>query len=327
MAWRRLAGAALAASLSLLAVGPSRALDLTGTWYVLVHYQDSQSADPEAWRWEDRVWRFRSDRDRLEWTEFAIVVLQDESGRFERLGGSRAARVVAAWEPSPTQLADIQDGLEVNSTRGVKTKTLRAADGGWSSGESALGEGASVLTYSETWKIEDAAGSPVFIREDALGGASAETMDGRTEYRTEELAADGSELSGRFERDGTRTGRFRLIRSGDASAVGSSDQAERTRKVLLERAVQGGVVSQDEVAAAFAAQVQLGEGAAASDREQARGRILDGIEAAIRAQGEDPRLLRPEVDSLTRKIETLLFDEGRSLAEVQRLLETGQLRP
>jgi hypothetical protein len=302
-------------------------VDLAGTWYVLVHYQDSQSNNPEAWRWEDRVWRFRPDGDRLEWTEFSIVVLQDESGRFERLGGSRAARVVAAWEPSPAQLADIQDGLEVNSARGVKTKTLHADDGGWSSGGSPLGEGAAVLTYSETWKIADADGKPVFVREDALGGASAETMEGRTEYRTEEIATDGTEISGRFERDGTRIGRFRLIRSGDASAVGSSDQSERMRKVLLDRAVQDGVVSQEEVAAAFAAQVELGEGAAVADRAQARRQIRDGIEAAIRAQGEDPRLLQPQVESLTRKVERLLFDEGKSLAEVQRLLETGQLQP
>lgn len=331
MARRRIARAALTAALATAlgtaAASSARAADLAGTWYVLVHFQDSESNKPDAWRWDDRVWRFRPDGSRLEWTEFSIVVFQDESGRFERLSGSRASRVVAAWEPSPGQLADIRDGLAVNSARGVKTKTLRAANGGWASGGSALGEGASVLTYSETWIIEDAEGKPVFVREDALGGASAETMEGRTEYRTEEVADDGSELSGRFERDGTRVGRFRLIRTGDASAVGSSDQSERTRKVLLDQALQQGVVSQEEVAAAFAAQVQLGEGSAAPDRAQARRQIRDGVEAAIRAQGEDPRVLAPQVESLTRQIERLLFDEGKSVAEVQRLLETGQLRP
>lgn len=327
MARGRCTRAVLAAALLLAAAAPAGAVDLEGTWYVLVHYQDAASNRPDAWRWEDRVWRFRRAGDGLEWTEFSIVVLQDESGRFERLGGNRAARVVAAWEPSPAQLADIRDGLEVNSARGVKTKTLRAADGGWSSGGSALGEGAAVLTYSETWRIEDAGGLPVFVRDDALGGASAETMEGRTEYRTEEVAADGSELSGRFERDGTRTGRFRLIRSGDSAAVGSSDQAERQRKILLEGALRQGLVTQEEVAAAFAAQVQLDEGAAGADRAEARRRIRDGVEAAIRAQGEDPRALAPQVESLTRQIERLLFDEGRSVAEVQRLLETGQLRP
>jgi len=319
---------ALAAAL-LLAAAPAGAVDLEGTWYVLVHYQDSESNKPEAWRWDDRVWRFHRNRDALEWTEFAIVVFHDERGRFEALSGSRAARIVAAWEPSPEQLADIRDGLEVNSARGVKTKALRAGEGGAlasSAGALAAG-GASVISYTEEWTIEDPAGKPVFARADSLGGASAESMEGRTEYRSEEVAADGSEISGRFERDGTRIGRFRMIRSGEAAAVGSSDQSERQRKVLLERAMQQGIVSQEEVAAVFAAQVQLGEGAAGVDRAEARKKIREGIETAIRAQGEDPGALAPQVDSLARKIERLLLDEGKSVAEVQRMLETGQLQP
>lgn len=321
--------AAAAAAALLLASAPAGAADLEGTWYVLVHYQDSQSNKPDAWRWDDRVWRLRRAGDALEWTEFSIVVFQDEAGRFESLGGSRASRVVAAWEPSPAQLADIQNGLEVNSARGVKTKTLRPGEGGTlSSGAGPLAAGgASVISYTEDWTIEDPGGLPVFAREDSLGGASAESMEGRTEYRAEQVTADGSEISGRFERDGTRSGRFRMIRSADASAVGSTDQAERQRKVMLERAVQQGIVSQEEVAAAFAAQVQLGEGGANVDRAQARKAIRESIEGAIRAQGEDPRALAPQVDSLTSKIERLLLDEGKSVAEVQRMLETGQLQP
>lgn len=322
-------GAAALAGGALLAAAPaSAAVDLDGTWYVLVHYQDAESNKPEAWRWDDRVWRFRRDGGRIELTEWSIVVFQDEAGRFEALGGSRAARVVGAWEPSPGQLEDIRNGLAVNSARGVKTKTLRAGEGGvWASSGSTLAAGASVLTYSEEWTIEDPAGLPVITRADSLGGASAESMEGRTEYRTEQVALDGSELSGRFERDGVRTGRFRMIHSVDPSAVGSRDQSERQRKVMLERALQQGMVSQEEVAATFAAQVQLGEGAGTGDRTQVRRQIRDSIEAAIRAQGEDPRALAPQVERLTGRIERLLLDEGKSVAEVQRQLETGQLQP
>lgn len=322
--------AVLAAASLLPASAPAAALDLAGTWYVLVHYQDAESNKPEAWRWDDRVWRLRRAGDGFEWTEYSIVVFEDEAGRFEGLGGSRAARVVAAWEPSPAQLADVRNGLAVNSARGVKTKTLRPGAGGMlASGAGALAAGgASVISYTEDWTIEDPGGLPVFVREDSLGGASAESMEGRTEYRTEQVAPDGSEITGRFERDGTRVGRFRMIRSGEASAVGSSDQSERQRKVLLDRAVQQGVVSQEEVAAAFAAQVQLGEvGGAQVDRAQARKTIRENVEAAIRAQGEDPSALAPQIDSLARKIERLLLDEGKSVAEVQRMLETGQLQP
>src|SRR5690606_20159834 len=43
-------------------------VELEGTWYVLVHYQDADAHDPQAWRWEDRVWRFAREGDRLVWT-------------------------------------------------------------------------------------------------------------------------------------------------------------------------------------------------------------------------------------------------------------------
>ena len=33
-------------------------LELSGTWYVLVHYTDSESANPSRVHWEDRIWVF-----------------------------------------------------------------------------------------------------------------------------------------------------------------------------------------------------------------------------------------------------------------------------
>ena len=88
--------AALALAALALGARAAGALELQGTWYVLVHYQDKESPKPDAWRWEDRVWKFEKKGDQLVWTEYPIVIFQDESGRFERLGGSHAARVVDA---------------------------------------------------------------------------------------------------------------------------------------------------------------------------------------------------------------------------------------
>src|SRR5262249_48630372 len=107
----------------------ARAFDAAGNWYVLVHYKDAESGKPDQWRWEDRVWKFERKGDRLEWTDYPIVVFEDETGRFENLSGNRASRVLAAWEPSPLQLEDIKNGLQTNP-RGVKTKTLRSVSGG-----------------------------------------------------------------------------------------------------------------------------------------------------------------------------------------------------
>lgn len=311
-----------------LAVAPAAAVELEGTWYVLVHYQDGESSNPEAWRWDDRVWRFESRGDRLAWTEWPIVSFQDETGRFESLSGNRAARVVAAWEPNQAQLADVRDGLAVNS-RGSKTKTLRSGPDGatWSSGDGAGGESAMVITYSETWTIEGLPDAPVFRREDALGSAATESMEGLTLYRTEAVLADGDELTGRFERDGTRVGRFRMIRSGDVGRAGTDDLEERQRRGAGRRAADQGLVAPQEVAEMMGGQVQLGAGARAGDRDEARRAIRAAVEAAVVRNGNDPASVAPAVDRMTRRIERALFDEGRSVEEVQRLIETGRLGP
>jgi hypothetical protein len=312
-----------------LALAPgARAVELDGYWYVLVHYQDSASNKPEAWRWDDRVWRFVSKDGRLEWTEYPIVSFQNETGRFEALSGNRAARVVAAWEPNADQLADIKDGLAANS-RGVKTKTLRS-DGdasAWTSGEGAGPDSAMVITYSETWSIEGLPDAPIFTRDDSMGGASAEAMEGRTQYRTESVLENGEELRGGFDRDGTRKGRFRMIRSSEVGAAGEQDLEERQRKALRQRAIESGIVTPEEVQAAIGAQVKLAPGAKIDDRSAARVVIRQNIEDAVKAQGEDPRLHAGAIDGLARKVERLLFDEGKSVEEVQAMIASGQLRP
>ena len=77
---------ALAAALfvGLAPAAASAELDLEGTWHVLVHYRDAKTANADTERWEDRLWVFEAAGDRLRWTEFPIVVFDDESGRFER---------------------------------------------------------------------------------------------------------------------------------------------------------------------------------------------------------------------------------------------------
>jgi murein DD-endopeptidase MepM/ murein hydrolase activator NlpD len=243
---RRLVAAAIAA-LTFALAPDARAVELEGTWYVLVHFQDETTNNADAWRWDDRVWRFTRKGDRLEWTEHPIVQLDDDSGRFEAMRGGRAARVLGAWEPNPAQLADIQNGLSVNS-RGEKTKTLRASAGGtsWSSGEGSAADSAMVITYSETWAIAGLPDAPVFTRDDSMGSASSESMEGRTEYRTDSVDASGNEIKGVFGRDGTRSGRFRLIRTEAAHGLtaAATSQQDLQRKAGARALASSGEMRQ-----------------------------------------------------------------------------------
>jgi hypothetical protein len=232
----------LAALLSLAASVPARAVELVGTWYVLVHYKDDHAENPQTERWDDRVWVFARQGNRIVWTEYPIAVFEDESGRFERRDTGQYARILHYWEPSETQLADIKDGLQVN-TRGTKTKTLRGSDAqGWSSGRRAGAASASVVTYEEVWSIDDPANLPVFKRSDYMGSGRSDSLEGTTEYTTQKI--EGGVLTGRFERDGSRHGDFRMMPSGGIGEVkGAETQDELQKKVIqreVDRAIQRG---------------------------------------------------------------------------------------
>lgn len=230
MARHTLRAAVLAA---LAAAGPAHAAapDLVGTWHVLVHYKDSAAANPDAERWEDRVWVFEREGERLRWVDYPLVVLSDESGRFERLGTNRASRTTAYWTPSPAQAKELEGGPRVNS-RGSRSKTLRAEGDGWRS-TSAQQRSASYLTYEEHWSIEGGE-LPVFTRTDVLGGGIAEDTEGRTRYATEQVEPGGRVLRGSYDRDGKRSGRFTLTRVG-AVRLPSGDDESPNQKAARAR--------------------------------------------------------------------------------------------
>lgn len=226
---RSLARLAFAAA-ALFASSGASAVDLSGTWYVLVHYTDDASGKPDAMRWEDRIWVFERSGDGLSWTDYPIVVFADESGRFER-SRRGMSRVVGAWEPSPEQLSQIRSGLEVN-TRGSKVKTLAGSDAqGWKSVASATPQSANTLTYVESWGVRDVTGNPVFLRSETLGGAGIDSLEGGTRYETQSVG--DAELRGRFDRDGSRRGTFRMLRAGTVRNL--STEGKTPNEKLRER--------------------------------------------------------------------------------------------
>jgi hypothetical protein len=186
-------------------------------------------------RWDDRIWVFETAGSRIRWSEYPIVVFKDQRGRFENLGGSHASRVLHAWEPNESQRNQIQSGLEVNK-RGSLKKTLRSTADGWQSAKRAQASSASIVTYQQNWIITGEPDLPVFLREDILGAASTESVDGVTTYATTEVRHNGLELAGTFERDGTRHGTFRMTRTGEIAGVKGSGktQNERLRDMMRE---------------------------------------------------------------------------------------------
>jgi hypothetical protein len=235
---------AVGSSIAMGAASARAEVNLNGTWHLLVHYKDDISSNPDKPRWDDRLWSFEPSGSRVRWMEWPIVVFSDDAGRFERRASGQYARVLHYWEPNQGQLGDIRNGLSVND-RGSKTKTLRKDGDAWRSTGRARAASAMAITYQENWIVESASDLPVFIREEILGPAGAESMEGRTEYRTQEIRAGGDVLVGTYERDGTRHGTFRMMRAGARKQLEEKSQKERQQQAWRREAMSSQIVRQE----------------------------------------------------------------------------------
>jgi hypothetical protein len=328
---RRAQHLALAVALA-LAVGSARAeseaVDLIGTWHVLVHFTDDHTHDPTQMRWDDRVWVFEKAGSRLRWSEYPIVVFRDGTGRFESRGG-RTARVLHGWEPNEAQREEIAKGIPVGQ-RGSKRKTLRKRGDDWQSASRSTAASASIVSYVEHWSISDPTGKATFRREDVLGSAETEGLEGVTQYTTTEVLDGGNELHGSFSRDESRRGSFRMVRSGATKELKGKRKSEGHRfyekflgtdfDLALDR--EGSALR--EMVAARAE----GPGTVSAEiRARVRTEIAATIAERIRESGDDPDHFTREIESLSERIEAALVELGRSPSEIVEMLKDGRINP
>jgi hypothetical protein len=302
--------------LSLACVATARAADLAdrlvGTWHVLVHYKDANAAHPDEPRWDDRVWVFERKGDRLAWTEYPIAVFTDESGRFERRDSGQLARVLGYWEPSEAQQAEIAAGLELNP-RGMKEKSLRNTRGVWQSGSRPTAASASVVSYTEAWSIEGTPDLPVFRREDSLGGERTESLEGVTLYTSTSADPAGNWFKGSFERDGSRTGSFRMLRAGTGKALTtkktqSERQSEAFMQAMSTRRLDESQLTQQ-------------------DRADIQAMIRAAIDERMRSLSIDPAQRSAQIETLVPAIEKKLLSEKRTLGEIPELVKEAVVAP
>ncbi len=306
-----------AVALSIHPAAAQAEVDLLGTWYVLIHYRDSATNNPDFDRWLDRIWQFEKKGSRIQWTEYPIVVFQDQAGRFERFRGVRS-RVLAYWEPNANQRSQIQAGLEINS-RGSKTKSLRGSPKkGYRSTSRMRAQSASVIGYVENWSVEDLQTNPVFTFDDIMGSGRTESMEGRTRYTTTAVGDDGNLLEGTFNRDGTRIGTFQLIRAGQVARVADkSKKVERERQQLfvegLQRQLESGELT--EVGRSgdrpVSAETRAATGYVLSLPEDQREALLGKLDG--RSEAEQAVIMREHFETLPPEEQERLRERFESL--------------
>lgn len=309
------------AGLAALGAAPAPAADLEGAWYVLVHYRDLRSAQPELEQWEDRLFVFEREGDGLRFREYPVVLFDDEGGRFERRGGE-TERVLGPFEPDAGQRREIERGLRIQGT-GVREKRLRPAGSGFSSVRSAFDSARSV-GFESIVEVDLAGPAPRIALADSLGSSAAIALEGRTEYRGERIDGAGT-IFGRYERDGRRVGSFRMLRSGAPRGLAAPPPppGEPTRAEVEERLYR----SLGRQLAASDALPERFAGGGAAERAALGERVRVVVAGLFEDQGNDPRAHAPSIERLARAIEGLYVDEGRSREEIGRMLEDGRLRP
>ena len=292
---RFLPASCLAISLALAPASALATVDLTGTWFVLIHYRDSMTANPDSDRWEDKVWRIEKKGSRLQWTEFPIVHFNDGSGRFGRVGRNPRARMLHKWEPNEAQMEEILAGPQVNS-RGSKVKSLRGSPKrGYKSSNQSRTMSALTVGYQETWSIDEPAALPVFTRDDALGTESAlatksdSVVSGRTRYATLEISEDGNVLTGTYGRDENKRGTFQLIRAGSARGLETDGRTpnEKARDRVREQIRQEVRDEARRRASGGAPRGQEQEDGGDPERPLRTGLKLPQVLAAVRAPSKE----------------------------------------
>ena len=327
---RALLAGLLASALPLpaLAIG---ATDLVGAWHVLVHYQDSGTENPQAKRWEDRVWVFEKAGDQLRWTDYPIVVFQDDTGRFEKGEGGRPERVLDYWEPNAAQQEQIRTGLSINS-RGSRSKALSGSDTkGWSSAKQGAGYKSSrFVTYEEVWTIDGLPDKPRFERQDSMGAAGGEDLEGKTLYETDSIEPGGDVLRGRFDRDGERKGTFRLARAGTVHSVSESGGKSAEGKALSRKEFIAMLAPGLEKLPGTRSEAEWREAVASSRAHEERLALRAALEEALRSRlvnPEDADSQRALLENLAVELERLFTEEKKSLADLRKMMKNGEVNP
>jgi hypothetical protein len=205
--------------------------------------------------------------------------------------------------------------------RGSVQKGYRSAGG-------LRAQGASVIGYSENWEIDGLPRAPVFTRAVVMGSARTQSMQGRTRLTTLEVREDGRRLEGGYERDDTSRGTFvmtRVAEYGTAGGKGARKKGKQKRTFLDDFSGEF-FGSGDEREALESRLREQGDSEAA--RRELRENVIEILKRAMRERERSSAALRnSEIEALAARLEAMVFDEGKSMGQIEQMWRQGELRP
>jgi hypothetical protein len=189
-------------------------LDLTGEWYVLVHYKDASSEDKSITNFKDLGWSIKQDAKGLEVEEFPYVMFDEGTEEVRRV----AMRGHTPWQPEGVVLDVLKQHLDVSSRAARKKSLSGDVASGMKSGASGPAK-SGTMNFTRDWQVTWAPAEVKIRITDSLGGGNA--MLGEMEEASVYLiqarpAAD--ELTGTWT-EGDKSGTLRMIRAKERRVV------------------------------------------------------------------------------------------------------------
>jgi hypothetical protein len=183
-------------------------LDLSGSWYVLLRFKDSKSADKTIEKFKDFAWAVEQTAQTLTWEYYPYVVFDEEAEQFRR----HAMMNHKHWEPDAGQWKVIKDALPV-SARAMSRKRMKGnLEAGFRSLPPLTSGGFNTMTFSRVWDVQYKPEKVQITIVDSLSGSHGlEGMDEAILYAITERVDDG-EFRGTYT-ESTKSGTFRMVKS------------------------------------------------------------------------------------------------------------------
>lgn len=192
---------------------PQLGTDLSGDWYVLIHYKDDDSKDKSITKFKDIVWSVQQTPNTMTWEEYPFVVFPANVELYRR----NAMQKHLPWEPDDRGWERIRQAVEVSSSAMIRKRLTGNPEEGYRSLAPLEVGGFNQMTFTKNWRVRFEKARIRIEVVDSLGALGFEGMEGATVYEvTERVGAD--ELRGRYDRE-TLHGTFRMVRAKERRVV------------------------------------------------------------------------------------------------------------
>lgn len=189
-------------------------LDLTGAWYVLIHYKDDRSEDESITKFVDFAWSIEQTASTITWDYYPFVLFDPEAELERRY----AMRGHEPWEPTGENLAKLANSVDVSSRAMTRKRLTGSVAEGFRSLAPLASGGLHIVSFARNWDVRFKPDAIEIVITDTLSGAvGLEPSEERIVYRvTEQLGPH--ELRGSYA-EATKRGTLRMIRAGQRRVV------------------------------------------------------------------------------------------------------------